>query len=59
MSPEIVSLERQDGVALITIRDPQVNVINAGVRAGMSPVLLTEVPRRVMVDILIGNMASI
>ncbi len=39
MSPEIVSLERRDGIAVITIRNPPVNVISAAVRAGMNHVL--------------------
>lgn len=39
MSPEIVSLDRQDGIAVITIRNPPVNVISAGVRAGLGQAL--------------------
>ncbi|MBW4051416.1 MAG: enoyl-CoA hydratase/isomerase family protein, partial [Proteobacteria bacterium] len=39
MSQEIVSLDRQDGIAVITIRNPPVNVISAGVRAGLRDAL--------------------
>lgn len=39
MNPETVSLRRCDGIALVTICNPPVNVINAAVRAGLGGAL--------------------
>jgi 3-hydroxyacyl-CoA dehydrogenase len=39
MSREIVSVSQQDGVAVVTIRNPPVNVISAAVRTGLGGAL--------------------
>ena len=39
MSQEVVSLSVEDGIALVTIRNPPVNVISAAVRAGLNDAL--------------------
>lgn len=39
MTREIVSLSREDGIAVVTIRNPPVNVISAAVRAGLGDAL--------------------
>ncbi len=39
MTPETVSLAIEDGIAVVTIRNPPVNVISAAVRAGLSDAL--------------------
>jgi 3-hydroxyacyl-CoA dehydrogenase len=39
MSPDVVSLAIEDGIAVITISNPPVNVISAAVRAGLNEAL--------------------
>jgi 3-hydroxyacyl-CoA dehydrogenase len=39
MSREIVSVSQEDGVAVVTVRNPPVNVISAAVRAGLRDAL--------------------
>ena len=39
MSPDVVSFSVEDGIALVTIRNPPVNVISAAVRAGLNEAL--------------------
>ena len=39
MSPDVVSLAIEDGIAVVTISNPPVNVISAAVRAGLNEAL--------------------
>ena len=39
MSPDVVSFSVEDGIALVTIRNPPVNVISAAVRVGLNEAL--------------------
>ena len=39
MSPDVVSLAIEDGIAIVTISNPPVNVISAAVRAGLNETL--------------------
>lgn len=45
MSREVVSVSQQDGIAVVTICNPPVNVISAAVRAGLADAL-TQLTRR-------------